>query len=70
MAFRRDSKVDAFQRQISALRNQLGGETGHYGEASFDDPPATRPMPDYRDSFPNLNTLEPVSRSSLRDLVG
>jgi len=26
MAFRRDSKIDAFQRQISALRNQLGGE--------------------------------------------
>ncbi|MFN8593937.1 MAG: polymer-forming cytoskeletal protein [Thermomicrobiales bacterium] len=26
MVFRRDSKVDAFQRQISALRNQLGGE--------------------------------------------
>ena len=27
MVFRRDSKVDAFQRQISALRHQLGGET-------------------------------------------
>lgn len=26
MVFRRDSKVDAFQRQISALRQQLGGE--------------------------------------------
>ena len=26
MVFRRDSKVDAFQRQISALRHQLGGE--------------------------------------------
>jgi cytoskeletal protein CcmA (bactofilin family) len=26
VVFRRDSKVDAFQRQISALRNQLGGE--------------------------------------------
>lgn len=26
MAFRRDSKIDAFQRQISALRHQLGGE--------------------------------------------
>ena len=25
MVFRRDSKVDAFQRQLSALRNQLGG---------------------------------------------
>ena len=27
MVFRRDSKVDAFQRQISALRHQLGGES-------------------------------------------
>jgi cytoskeletal protein CcmA (bactofilin family) len=26
VVFRRDSKVDAFQRQISALRQQLGGE--------------------------------------------
>ena len=26
MVFRRDSKVDAFQRQISALRHQLGGD--------------------------------------------
>jgi cytoskeletal protein CcmA (bactofilin family) len=26
VVFRRDSKVDAFQRQISALRHQLGGE--------------------------------------------
>ena len=29
MVFRRDSKVDAFQRQISALRHQLGGEHEH-----------------------------------------
>jgi cytoskeletal protein CcmA (bactofilin family) len=27
VVFRRDSKVDAFQRQISALRHQLGGES-------------------------------------------
>ena len=27
MVFRRDSKVDAFQRQISALRHQLGSES-------------------------------------------
>lgn len=33
MVFRRDSKVDAFQRQISALRNQLGGETDDYASA-------------------------------------
>jgi cytoskeletal protein CcmA (bactofilin family) len=69
VAFRRDSKVDAFQRQISALRNQLGGETGHYAESSFDDPPVSRPVPQYRDDFPELNSLEPTSRSSLRELV-
>jgi cytoskeletal protein CcmA (bactofilin family) len=70
VAFRRDSKVDAFQRQISALRNQLGGETDHYREASFADPQATRHEPEYRNDFPDLDSLEPKSRSSLlRDLV-
>lgn len=28
MVFRRDNKVDAFQRQMSALRHQIGGEAG------------------------------------------
>lgn len=70
MAFRRDSKVDAFQRQISALRNQLGGETDHYREASFADAPATRHVPEYRNDFPDLDSLEPRSHSALRDLVG
>src|SRR5215217_951521 len=47
VVFRRDSKVDAFQRQISALRHQLGGEVdesevsdreqarSHSGDSSF-----------------------------------
>lgn len=34
MVFRRDNKVDAFQRQMSALRHQIGGDEG---EESFDD---------------------------------
>jgi cytoskeletal protein CcmA (bactofilin family) len=40
VVFRRDSKVDAFQRQISALRHQLGGETED--EAALD---RNRPRP-------------------------
>lgn len=50
MVFRRDSKVDAFQRQLSALRNQLGNEPAEL-PASIPDPdvglPASRrPLPD------------------------
>jgi cytoskeletal protein CcmA (bactofilin family) len=41
VVFRRDSKVDAFQRQISALRHQLGGE-GDDGASLDRDPPRTR----------------------------
>jgi cytoskeletal protein CcmA (bactofilin family) len=67
VAFRRDSKVDAFQRQISALRNQLGGETDHYRDVSFDHPPASHRIPDYRNDFPDLDSLEREPRLSLRD---
>lgn len=70
MAFRRDSKVDAFQRQISALRHQLGGETDHYRDVSFDHPAASRRIPDYRNDFPELDSLEPEPRSPLRDQSG
>lgn len=35
MVFRRDNKVDAFQRQISALRHQLGGD-GSAGAVEMD----------------------------------
>jgi cytoskeletal protein CcmA (bactofilin family) len=37
VVFRKDSKVDAFQRQISALRHQLGSESGD-GTAQDRDP--------------------------------
>jgi cytoskeletal protein CcmA (bactofilin family) len=38
MVFRKDSKIDAFQRQISALRQQLGPVPGeHEDEALYDD---------------------------------
>lgn len=32
MVFRRDTKVDAFQRQMSALRHQIGGDAGEESE--------------------------------------
>jgi cytoskeletal protein CcmA (bactofilin family) len=53
VAFRRDSKVDAFQRQISALRNQLGGETEHFLEDTFD-----RSPPPYRDEVRRTDVPE------------
>lgn len=50
MVFRRDSKVDAFQRQLSALRNQLGNDPAEL-PASIPDrelplPTSSRPLPD------------------------
>lgn len=52
MVFRRDSKVDAFQKQLSALRNQLGNEPAEL-PASVPDrerdlalPSSSRPLPD------------------------
>jgi cytoskeletal protein CcmA (bactofilin family) len=50
MVFRRDSKVDAFQRQLSALRNQLGNEPAELPASIPDrDLPlhvSSRPLPD------------------------
>ena len=43
MVFRRENKVDAFQRQMSALRNQIGGEADE-GRAD-----ANQPMPELDD---------------------
>lgn len=65
MAFRRDSKVDAFQRQINALRHQLGGESDQYRDESFDRSPALRSTSSYRDDFPDVNPLPPEPLSAL-----
>ena len=67
MAFRRDSKVDAFQRQISALRHQLGGETDHYHDESLDRVLSPRHAPDYRSDFPDLEPVEPHPLAPLRE---
>jgi cytoskeletal protein CcmA (bactofilin family) len=66
VAFRRDNKVDAFQRQISALRSQLGGESENYRDASFDHGPGSRSVPEYRNDFHELDPFEPEPRASLR----
>jgi cytoskeletal protein CcmA (bactofilin family) len=39
VVFRRENKVDAFQRQMSALRHQIGGETGEGREEMNQDMP-------------------------------
>lgn len=53
MVFRRDSKVDAFQRQISALRQQLGGDQ----DESYSLVPATPSEGGYRGALPDLRDI-------------
>jgi cytoskeletal protein CcmA (bactofilin family) len=55
MAYRRDSKIDAFQRQISALRNQLGGE-----QEDFDFGPSELLDRHSQRSESHLNSLLPI----------
>jgi cytoskeletal protein CcmA (bactofilin family) len=55
MVFRKDSKVDAFQRQISALRQQLGGEPEDHGDLDLSEregrPSSLRGLDRFRDDF-------------------
>ena len=53
MVFRRDSKVDAFQRQISALRQQLGGEH----EEDFALVPVPPSEAGHRSALPDLRDI-------------
>lgn len=46
MVFRKENKVDAFQRQISALRQQLGTEEGEEGEEEAGRGSAIDPVPE------------------------
>jgi cytoskeletal protein CcmA (bactofilin family) len=66
VVFRRDSKVDAFQRQISALRNQLGGESEEGARQDRDRPRASgREIPYHPDyaEFPLIaSDLSPIPR--------
>lgn len=82
MVFRKDTKVDAFQRQISALRQQLGdGESGPVVADSRNDltrayetvdinPRESRPNPSFvasRDEFAPLEADPPVFPSPAFD---
>jgi cytoskeletal protein CcmA (bactofilin family) len=53
VVFRRDSKVDAFQRQMSALRQQLGGEH----EEEFALVPTSPSDEGYRGALPDLRDI-------------
>lgn len=61
MVFRRDSKVDAFQRQISALRHQLGGESGNYEPVERDRAPALLDDSHHRQGLPDLDLIRSES---------
>jgi cytoskeletal protein CcmA (bactofilin family) len=64
MVFRRDSKVDAFQRQLSALRNQLGNEPAELPESVPDRELA--PVTNNRSTLPDLDFFS-ESTYPLRD---
>ena len=70
MVFRRDSKVDAFQRQISALRHQLGGENDDETVTDRDRPLSlsrdTPYLSDYPD-FPSTGLERSAASRGLAD---
>ena len=55
MVFRRDSKVDAFQRQISALRQQLGGDHDAFSLGDREEPTLEREQSPYRSALRALD---------------
>lgn len=67
MVFRRDSKVDAFQRQISALRHQLGGEQDDYRPEERDRSLVPLGEHGYRSELPDLESIR-IGSSFVPDL--
>jgi cytoskeletal protein CcmA (bactofilin family) len=67
MVFRRDSKVDAFQRQISALRQQLGGDTGEFPFEPVNRPPARDLDEPFLRNLPDLDMIRPSGAVTLRE---
>lgn len=57
MVFRKDSKVDAFQRQISALRQQLGGDPGDYPYEPVERPRSPTSDDPYLKDLPDLDLI-------------
>ena len=69
MVFRRDSKVDAFQRQISALRHQLGGETDDLALPDLDRPRTARAESPYRADLPVFDQIGSDQARPARDVA-
>jgi cytoskeletal protein CcmA (bactofilin family) len=57
VVFRRDSKVDAFQRQISALRHQLGGDNEDEGVSDRDRPRSMGNENSYLSEYPEFTSI-------------
>ena len=64
MVFRRDSKVDAFQRQISALRHQLGGESDDGAVPDRDRPLSLGREGSFLSEFPDIPSTG-IERASI-----
>ena len=69
MVFRRDSKVDAFQRQISALRNQLGGENEDGAMPDHLLPRSIGKEGSYLSEYPEFTSIGSDRVSAARGLV-
>ncbi len=69
MVFRRDSKVDAFQRQISALRHQLGGENDDGAVPDRDRPRSVGNVNSYLSEYPEFTSSQTDRISSSHDPV-
>ncbi len=69
VVFRRDSKVDAFQRQISALRHQLGGENEDAAMPDHDLPRSIGREGSYLSEYPEFTSIGSDHVSAARGLV-
>jgi cytoskeletal protein CcmA (bactofilin family) len=69
VVFRRDSKVDAFQRQISALRHQLGGENDEMSFLDIDRSRTARTENSLRADLPAFDQIESDFSRSPRELT-
>ena len=69
MVFRRDSKVDAFQRQISALRHQLGGESEDGTAPDRDRPRSSGRESPYLSEYPEFLSTESERAAISRGLA-
>lgn len=67
MVFRKDSKVDAFQRQISALRHQLGGDSDDVATIERDRLPALLGDRYFRSDLPDLDLIRSETVAAYAD---